>query len=278
MTDLTDDVRRHYQAAIDDSDDLLAKIGRMVDGMGEGPMTAERLAGLDQFHFGGLAATAEVAKRAGVAVGMRVLDAGSGLGGPSRYLAETYDCDVTGVDLAPAYVAIAQLLAERAGLAGKVRYLVGDLAHMPLPDASVDMVWTQHVVMNIRDREGVYRAFHRVLKPGGTLAFYDVVAVEGVAAPLYPVPWAATPETSALLSEAQTRAALAAAGLTVTRWDDVTGEAFAWMVHQRQAPPLAVDGGAVVGQRMVEMVGNFVRNLKEGRTRLVIGVCAKAAA
>jgi len=278
MTDLTDDVRRHYQAAIDDSDDLLAKIGRMVDGMGEGPMTAERLAGLDQFHFGGLAATAEVAKRAGVAVGMRVLDAGSGLGGPSRYLAETYDCDVTGVDLAPAYVAIAQLLAERAGLAGKVRYLVGDLAHMPLPDASVDMVWTQHVVMNIRDREGVYRAFHRVLKPGGTLAFYDVVAVEGAAAPLYPVPWAATPETSALLSEAQTRAALAAAGLAVTRWDDVTGEAFAWMAHQRQAPPLAVDGGAVVGQRMVEMVGNFVRNLKEGRTRLVIGVCAKAAA
>ena len=140
------------------------------------------------------------------------------------------------------------------------------------------MVWTQHVVMNIRDREGVYREFRRVLRPGGTLAFYDVVAVAGAAAPFYPVPWAAPPQASALLSEGETRAALGAAGLTVTRWDDVTDEAFMWMAPQRKAEQLAVDGGAVVGQRMVEMVENFVRNLKEGRTRLVIGVCAKAAA
>lgn len=275
MSDRNDDIRRHYQAAIGDSDALLAKIGRMIDGLGEGAVTAERLSGLDQFHFGGLAATATLAKRAGVAPGMRVLDAGSGLGGPSRYLAETYGCDVTGVDLAPVYVAIADLLAQRAGLAAKVRYLVGDLADTPFPDASFAMVWTQHVVMNIRDRDGVYREFRRVLRPGGTLAFYDVVAVAGAATPHYPVPWAATPEASALLDESETRAALDAAGFAVTQWEDVTDEAFAWMAQQRQAAPLAVDGGAVVGQRMVEMVGNFVRNLKEGRTRLVMGIAAR---
>ena len=277
MTELADNVRDHYQAAILDKDDVLAKIGAMIDAMGDGPPTADRLAGLDQFHFGGLAATAAFAQRIGIVKGSRVLDAGSGLGGPSRYLAETFDCEVVGVDLAPHYVAIAELLARRAGLADKVTYEVGDLTRLDLADARFDLVWTQHVVMNIGDRDGLYREFRRVLKPGGKFAFYDVLAGDDAEPPHYPGPWAATPETSTLLNEAQTRAALGGAGFTIARWEDVTQEAFGWMAAQRQAAPVPVGPGLVVGQRMAEMVGNFGRNLKEGRTKLVIGICETAS-
>ena len=276
MNDFTASVRDHYQAAIVDKDDLLAKIDRMIDAMGEGPLTADRLAGLDQFHFGGLAATAAFARRIGIVAGSRVLDAGSGLGGPSRYLAETFECEVVGVDLAPHYVAIAELLSKRAGLADRVTYRVGDLARLAFGDATFDVIWTQHVVMNIRDRAGLYREFRRVLKPGGTFAFYDVLAGNGTEAPLYPAPWAGTAAISTLLNEAETRAVLSAAGFEIASWEDVTNEAFGWMGAQRQAIPLAVGPGLVVGPRMADMVVNFGRNLKEGRTRLVVGVCKLA--
>lgn len=277
MSQLIESVRAHYQAAISDRDDLLAKIERMIDGMGTGPLTADRMAGLDQFHFGGLAATAAFAGIVGIVEGSRVLDAGSGLGGPSRFLAETYHCQVSGVDLAPDYVAIAELLARRAGLAARVDYSVGDLTRLAFDSASFDLVWTQHVVMNIRDRAGLYSEFRRVLKPSGKFAFYDVIAGDGGAPPIYPVPWAETTQTSTLLTEAQTGAALEKAGLKLVRWDDVTTAAFEWMAAQRQAAPLAVGPGLVVGQRMAEMVSNFGRNLKEGRTKLVIGVCETAS-
>ena len=279
LTDLTDSVCTHYQAAIRDRSAVLAKITELLGAMGAGPLTADRLAGLDQFHFGGLAATIEVARRAKVAEGARVLDAGSGLGGPSRYLAETFACDVTGVDLAPDYVAIAQLLADRAGLADRVRYEAADVARLPFDGASFDLIWTQHVVMNIRDRDGLYREFRRVLKPGGKLAFYDVLAVEGAEPAHFPVPWAATPDTSLLLTETETRRTLVAAGFDVVHWDDVTRDAFAWMARQQVAGPSAAGPGPgfIVGERMGEMVSNFARNLKEKRTQLVIGVCEVAS-
>ncbi len=44
---------------------------------------------------------------------MKILDAGSGLGGPSRYLADVYGCSVIGLDLTPSFVAVSQLLVER---------------------------------------------------------------------------------------------------------------------------------------------------------------------
>ena len=103
-------VHEHYQAGIADQDALLAKLTTAIDSM-KHPITAEQLASFDQFHVGGLGATVELARRTGVSSNLRVLDAGSGLGGPSRYLAETFGCHVVGVDLAPAYVRVAKLLA-----------------------------------------------------------------------------------------------------------------------------------------------------------------------
>jgi hypothetical protein len=57
------------------------------------------VAGLDQFHVMGLEATEQLAQIAGIERGATILGAGSGLGGPSRYLASTYGCRVIGADL-----------------------------------------------------------------------------------------------------------------------------------------------------------------------------------
>ena len=268
-------VRDHYQAAITDRDALLTRIAEVVDAM-EPPIDARRLAPLDQFHMGGLAATAAFAQRVGLPGNAHVLDAGSGLGGPARYLAETFGVRVEGVDLSPDYVAIARMLTGRTGLAERVTFLEGDLTHLPFKDARFDLVWTQHVAMNIADRVGLYRELRRVLKPRGRLAFYDPVAADGHPDLAFPVPWAQTPATSTLLTLDETREVLEAAGFAVTSLDDVTDPALGWAAPQGQPAPGGVDPGLIVGVRIAEMVANFGRNLREGRARLAIGI-AKAA-
>lgn len=276
MTPQADAVRDHYQAAIAGREALLARINAAVDAM-EPPINARRLAPLDQFHMGGLAATIAFAERVGIAADAAVLDAGSGLGGPARYLAETFGCQVEGVDLSPDYVAVARLLTGRAGLAGRVAFREGDLTALPFEDARFGLVWTQHVAMNIADRASLYRELRRVLKPGGRLAFYDPLAADGHPDLTYPVPWAQTAATSTLLTAEETRSGLAEAGFAVLSLDDVTDQAMCWAAQQGPpAQPGGVNTAMIVGARMAEMAGNFVRNLRDGRVRLGIGL-ARAA-
>ena len=149
MTTTTNPVRQHYEPA-SARGDWVAQVVQALDEL-DGPITSAQLAGFDQFHTRGLAATVELGELLDVHRGSEVLDAGSGLGGPSRFLAETYGCRVTGVDLVPAYVEVATLLARRSGMADMARYQVGDLTMLPFPSQHFDAAFTQHVVMNIRD-------------------------------------------------------------------------------------------------------------------------------
>jgi len=271
-------VIQHYEAAIPDAHALVEQIGQQLDS--GRPPGAEQLALLDQFHVGGLPATKELARRAKVQASDRVLDAGSGLGGPSRWLAATAGCEVDGVDLSPAFVAVADLLARRAGLDGRVRYQTGSITRLPFAEAHFDLIWTQHVAMNIPDRTALYREFRRVLKPGGRLAFYDPCLANDASPVLHPTPWADSPESSHLLTRSATEAALRQAGFELRLWDDVTSQAGAWQAALAQsAAPSATAGapgiglGLVMGPRMATMVANFQRNLREGRLALVMGVC-----
>jgi SAM-dependent methyltransferase len=261
-------IRAHYQAGTPAAD-ALAEVERLLATL-PAPPSAEALAGLDQFHLGGLAATRRLAALAAVARGAEVLDAGSGLGGPSRYLAEALGCHVTGLDLSPLFVAISRRLAEAAALAGRVRYETGDLLALPFPAASFDLVWTQHAAMNIADRDAQHTGIRRVLRPGGRFAFHDVLAVEGAAPPLYPTPWAETPGASHLLSAKAMGRALDRAGLDLAALQDVTAETLAGLAA---APPPAGGGLArVMGPRFPAMVANLARNLREGRLRVAMGV------
>jgi sarcosine/dimethylglycine N-methyltransferase len=177
MNELSQLTRQHYEKN-EAGTSLVAKVSTVLDSLPEGAVDSLQLAGLDQFHVMGLEATKQLAQIAGLERGTTVLDAGSGLGGPSRYLASTYGCRVVGVDLSPSFVAVAQLLAQRTGLNALVSYQTGDLLALPFPDRGFDVVWTQHVVMNIQDRERVYREFRRILRSDGKLAFFDALAAD----------------------------------------------------------------------------------------------------
>ena len=200
MTDLPDGVRDHYRAT-----GLTERLKTALKTFGpeEQRLTPPQLATLDQFHTRGLAATTELARLAGITADMSVLDVGSGIGGPARFLAATYGCQVTGVDLSEPFVDAARYLTERTGQSELVSFDTASALELPFDDGHFDVVVLQHVAMNISDRARLYREIRRVLKSGGKFATFDVVLKSGD--PHYPVPWARTPATSFLLTAAATR-------------------------------------------------------------------------
>ncbi|MDX8514069.1 class I SAM-dependent methyltransferase [Mesorhizobium captivum] len=274
MTDDLNGVRDHYRAT-GLAERLKAALA--VLGPEEQRLKPEQLATLDQFHTRGLAATAELAKLAGITADMAVLDVGSGVGGPARFLAATYGCNVTGVDLSEPFVEAAVYLTERTGQGAKVLFKAGSALALPFGDGGFDVVLLQHVAMNIADRPLLYREIRRMLKPGGKFATFDVVLNGGD--PHYPVPWAKTPAKSFLLSAAATCEAIEAAGFRMLVQQDDTADAKTWFAALRASgPPPSLNLGVVMGRSFADFAANLGRNLMEGRLGVLTAVFEAAPA
>ena len=274
MTDVLDGVRDHYRAT-----GLAARLkaALAVFGPEDQRLKPEQLSALDQFHTRGLAATAELAKLAGITADMSVLDAGSGVGGPARFLAATYGCRVTGVDLSEPFVEAARYLTERTGQGGRVSFEAGSALDLPFDAGRFDAVLLQHVAMNVADRTRLYREIRRVLKPGGRFATFDVVLSGGE--PHYPVPWARSPYTSFLMTAAATREAIEPAGFRTLIWQDDTEAAKAWLAQLRASgPPPSPNLGTVMGPDFAQIASNLGRNLMEGRLGILTAVFEAAPA
>jgi SAM-dependent methyltransferase len=268
MTDALDGVRDHYRAT-GLTERLKAALS--VFGPQDQRLTPEQLGALDQFHTRGLRATAELAALAGITADMSVLDVGSGLGGPARFLAATYGCRVIGVDLSEPFVDGARYLTERTGQRGRVSFQTASALELPFDDGRFNVVLLQHVAMNISERERLYREIRRVLKSGGRFATFDAVLSSGE--PHYPLPWAQTPTTSFLLTAAATREAVEAAGFRTLAWQDDTEPAKTWFAQLRASgPPPSPNLGAVMGPDFAKLAANLGRNLMEGRLGILTAV------
>ena len=273
-----EDVSAHYGCA-----GLLVAIREGVARLGKTPATVmvEDLAPVDEFHIGGRQASEDFLGQLGLTPDQRVLDVGCGLGGTARFAATRYGCHITGIDLTEAYVTTGQVMCDWVGLGDRVSLRRGSALAMSFEADTFDGAYMLHVGMNIDDKHQLCAEVHRVLRPGACFGIYDVMRT-GVGELAYPVPWAATPETSALHSLDDYRVALRAADFTISaerNRRDFALEFFAKL----KASTTGASGPAPLGLHILmgdtapRKIANMVANIASGTLAPVEIVARRAA-
>lgn len=260
------EISSHYSRG-----ELLARLNAALreDGVDPAHPTIETLAPYDQFHGRGLEATQELADRIEAGPGDHLLDVGSGIGGPARFLAQRFGCRITGIDLTAEFCDAARDLTRLTGLEERVRFEHGSALAMPFNDASFDGAYSMNVSMNIADKGALYREIRRVLKPGAWLALSEIARGEGPELD-YPTPWAQSARHSFLSTPEETRRGLAQAGFEV-QWLHSTLEAARAfgarsraLVERGEKPPHRAVM-LIHGDRAPECMANTARGLTEAR-------------
>jgi sarcosine/dimethylglycine N-methyltransferase len=255
MSDIAGIVQRHYGRS-----DLLDRIEAALKAAGKDSLHPhyQDLQLVDQLHPRGIQATEEHAARAGIRVGLEVLDLGCGIGGGSRYLAAAAGCRVTAIDLTPEYLEVARVLTARCGLGDAIEFRPGNALALPFPAASFDHVWCHNVTMNIADRATLAREVARVVRPKGR--FSCVETAQGPSGPpQFPLPWAVDPAGSALTTPEAMRGALEGAGLRIVEQIDFAA------VLEKKGPPPPQLLDTVNGPDYTVRVANAIAGRREGR-------------
>jgi len=115
----------------------------------------------------------ELARRAGITSGSRVLEPGSGSGGVSRLLARELNCEVHGIDLTPSQLQEAQRKTEEAALQDTVSFSLGDMEVFDYEQETYDVAIDVFSWIHATNWQRLLASLHAALKPGGRIVIYD---------------------------------------------------------------------------------------------------------
>jgi sarcosine/dimethylglycine N-methyltransferase len=230
---------------------------------------------LEDFHTLGRSSTRQLAELAEIKSGDEVLDAGSGIGGTARFLADRYRCSVTAIDHTEEYCQTARWLNRLVGLDDRITVRQGDVTDLPFAQASFTVVISQHLQMNVLDKTRLYQQARRVVVTGGRLAVWDIIA--GTEGELdYPLPWADQPELSHLASAEELGFFIETAGFNVIHWSDLTEQAATLMESFLSAPRAALGLHTFI-DNFADKANNLTRGLSSGRLRVIQGIAQVTA-
>ncbi|MGI9404826.1 MAG: SAM-dependent methyltransferase [Hyphomicrobiaceae bacterium] len=138
------------------------------------PLNVDVLSPFDQYHYFGTRAVDEAIAAAGIGENSHVLDVGSGLGGPARWLAHRTGCYVTAVELQADLNDTATALTWRCGLAGNIDHVCGNILSTLLDAGAYDAVVSWLALYHIPDRAPLFPLLNNALRPGGKIYVEDL--------------------------------------------------------------------------------------------------------
>ena len=235
------------------------------------------IAGTDEFHVRGASVSKELADSISLN-GLNILDVGCGLGGPCRMLAEEYNCQTTGIDLSNEYIRTATKLSELVNLNNKTNFIQGDATKLPFEDKTFDVVWTQHVQMNVPNKRKFYSEINRVLKTGGYFLFYDILK-KGTGEVNYPMPWASIADHSFLINVEDMNDFFNEFGLTKEQSSNQTQAGIEFfdelIANLKELGPPKMGLNVLMGETTKPKLMNLLTHLKNGDLELISGVYKK---
>jgi phosphoethanolamine N-methyltransferase len=116
--------------------------------------------------------TREIIDKMNWSPGTRVLDVGSGLGGPAFLMASEYKAKVSGVDLTQQIVDIASERQKEKNI-GNVSFYQGDIHQMNWGEGSFDVIWSRETLLHVPDKDALFQKFYHWLAPGGAVMITD---------------------------------------------------------------------------------------------------------
>src|SRR5271168_2181095 len=230
---------------------------------------------LEDFHTMGRYATSQLVDLVGITSKSAVLDAGSGIGGTARYMADRCGCTVNAVDLTDEYCATSRWLNRLVGLDGRISVRQADVTELPFADGTFDVAISQHVQMNVADKARLYAEARRVLVNGGRLAMWDITTRPLVQLD-YPLPWADEPARGHLVTSGELRAAVESSGFAIEHWNDLTDQAAVLMQALLNQPPEPLGLHAFVTD-FARKAENLTNALADGRLRVIQGIARAAS-
>ena len=235
------------------------------------------ISSVDEFHVRGSEISKELAKSTNIN-NSKVLDVGCGIGGPCRMLAEEFDCITTGVDLSVEFINTATKLSQLVGLSNKTDFIWGNATKLPFKKASFDTVWTQHVQMNIKDKNKFYSEIDRVLTNKGSFIYYDIFK-KGNKEVTYPMPWANTAEISFFFQTSEMEKILDTLGFKKELSTDETAKGIIFFENllqktEKYGPP-KLGLNVLMGPSTKNKIKNLLSALNEGKLVLESGVYKK---
>lgn len=139
----------------------------------DAPLSVDDLTPFDQYHYYGTEAVDHAAAAIGIDAQARVLEVGSGIGGPARYLASSTGCHVTALELQSDLNETAMHLTQRCALADSVTHVCGDVLDGGQNGGQFDALVSFLCFLHIPDREALFARCFNALKPGGRLYVED---------------------------------------------------------------------------------------------------------
>ena len=148
----------------------LRELGKAQDD----PLDAAELTAFDQLHYHGTEAVDESINMIGIDQQSRVLEIGSGFGGPSRHVAARTGATVTALELQPDQDQLAAELTRRCGLAQKLEHVCGDFLQHDWRGREFDSIVSWLAIYHIPDRPRLLKISRQLLPAGGTFYTEDL--------------------------------------------------------------------------------------------------------